>query len=368
MPKQSTAYIYGLDLIRFVSALMVCVFHLSWQSPQSAWAMPVGWVGVQIFFVISGVVIANSASAATPMGFLKGRFLRLYPVAWIAACVNTVFLTLVPITAFHAFGLHVNTDAGAIVHSLILLWGPFLTSAYWTLPIELAFYAIIFVSLFFGGVRHFQRIARSLVFFSAPYIVLYSLHQQGVIAAPWLDLGYGLKNAMLFRHGIFFAIGIYLWWLSTNKPMALLDKAALCIAVIASGFEIHCRSVDIVFVFARPTNVWILSAFAIGVFLLAVGAIAVSVFKAAQFQPQAWGRKVIRMMGLITYPLYLMHEAVGGYFLHLGRESGMGMPGAIGIAVMMAVLFAYVVAAKIEPAVRWVFGVVIDRVMPLARA
>jgi len=368
MPKQSTPYIYGLDLIRFVSALMVCIFHLSWQSPQSAWAMPIGWVGVQIFFVISGVVIAHSASTATPMGFLKGRFLRLYPVAWIAACLNIFFLTLLPITAFQAFGLHVNTGADAIFHSFILLREPFLTGAYWTLPIELAFYAIIFVSLFFGGVQHFHRIARFLAFFSAPYIVLFTLHQQGVIAAPWLDLGYGQKNAMLFRHGIYFAIGIYLWWLSTNKPMALVDKAALCIASVASVFEIHCRSVDIIFVFARPTNVWILSACAISLFLLGVGAIAVSLFKASHFTPQAWGKKVLRMMGLISYPLYLLHEAVGGYFLHVLRESGIGLFGAIGLAAMVAVLFAYVVAAKLEPGLRWVIGVVIKRVSPLARA
>jgi len=300
-------------------------------------------------------------------GFPEGRFLRLYPVAWIAACLNIFFLTLIPITVFQAFGLHVNTGADAIFHSFTLLREPFLTSAYWTLPIELAFYAIIFVSLFFGGVQHFHRIARFLAFFSAPYIVLFTLHQQGVIAAPWLDLGYGQKNVMLFRHGIYFTIGIYLWWLSKNKPMALVDKLALCIAAIASILEIHCRSVDIIFVFARPTNVWILSACAIGLFLLAGGAIAVSLFKAADFQPRAWGKKVIRIMGLITYPLYLMHEAVGGYFLHVLREAGVGFPGAIGFAAVVAVLVAYVVAATLEPAVRRVVGGLIDRTMHLAK-
>src|SRR5689334_12900580 len=47
-----------------------------------------GWVGVQIFFVISGFVIANSANAVSPIAFARSRVLRLYPAVWLCAPVT----------------------------------------------------------------------------------------------------------------------------------------------------------------------------------------------------------------------------------------------------------------------------------------
>ena len=99
-------YYHGLDAVRFFSACAVCVFHLgfyAWAAEYSsmerifahaatfdlltpiAW---MGWIGVQIFFVISGFVIANSANGATPFGFLRSRMLRLWPAAWVCATIT----------------------------------------------------------------------------------------------------------------------------------------------------------------------------------------------------------------------------------------------------------------------------------------
>ncbi len=93
-------YFWGLDLIRFLSAVLVVLFHvyafggdapiwpadavhapLSWLQPV-AW---MGWIGVQIFFVISGFVIAASAQASLAGPFLKKRAIRLLPALWISA-------------------------------------------------------------------------------------------------------------------------------------------------------------------------------------------------------------------------------------------------------------------------------------------
>src|SRR5436305_15044411 len=94
-PKSDKEYIYGLDIMRFTAALSVAVFHFTWQT-ENAWLMPCGWVGVQIFFVISGIVIANSAYGATAPSFAFGRFLRLYPAAWCAVIIRACFISLAP--------------------------------------------------------------------------------------------------------------------------------------------------------------------------------------------------------------------------------------------------------------------------------
>src|SRR5581483_4971733 len=103
-----------LDPLRFAAALGVAVFHLTfWSWAGSATgtapgfehyvaaglqfqsAAPFtwfGWVGVEIFFVISGFVIANSARNASPSAFLLGRALRLYPAVWV--CATATFIVL----------------------------------------------------------------------------------------------------------------------------------------------------------------------------------------------------------------------------------------------------------------------------------
>ena len=102
-----------LDPLRFGAAVGVAIFHQmfwswAWVSvghpgferfvatdvhyPNAATFTWFGWVGVEIFFVISGFVIANSASRASPTQFLLGRALRLYPAVWVCATATLLVL------------------------------------------------------------------------------------------------------------------------------------------------------------------------------------------------------------------------------------------------------------------------------------
>src|ERR1700728_2371472 len=104
-----TRQIVGVDAIRCLAAVLVMVFHFSfwiWAGsayhpglgippPDYAWLTPLtsaGWVGVQIFFVISGFVIVYSVGDATPFGFFRSRFLRLVPAAWICSSITMAAL------------------------------------------------------------------------------------------------------------------------------------------------------------------------------------------------------------------------------------------------------------------------------------
>src|SRR5712675_1260110 len=64
------------------------------QFPNAAPYTWFGWVGVEIFFVISGFVIANSASKSSATEFLVGRALRLYPAVWVCATATLLVLVL----------------------------------------------------------------------------------------------------------------------------------------------------------------------------------------------------------------------------------------------------------------------------------
>src|ERR1700750_2863052 len=124
-----------LDPLRFAAALGAAVLHLtfwSWagSSPgvapgfehcvsaglQFQSAAPFtwfGWVGVEIFFVISGFVIANSAAKSSPSEFLRGRALRLYPAVWV--CATLTFLVLL------LFASGSGLELGGTKHKVMLV-------------------------------------------------------------------------------------------------------------------------------------------------------------------------------------------------------------------------------------------------------
>ncbi|WP_176225070.1 acyltransferase family protein [Methylomagnum ishizawai] len=51
-----------------------------------------GWVGVQVFFVLSGFVIAYTAEGATSFEFIRSRIARLVLGLWIAATISALVL------------------------------------------------------------------------------------------------------------------------------------------------------------------------------------------------------------------------------------------------------------------------------------
>ncbi|WP_175224124.1 acyltransferase family protein, partial [Achromobacter ruhlandii] len=84
----STKYQPGIDALRAVAVLAVLLFHL-----DLPWAAG-GFVGVDVFFVISGYLITQSIIDEGPRfslwNFYRRRFMRLYP-----ALIATIGMVLV---------------------------------------------------------------------------------------------------------------------------------------------------------------------------------------------------------------------------------------------------------------------------------
>lgn len=331
------AYFHGIDAIRFAAAMLVMVFHLGfWMAfnpdglsgtigggraayPELSFAW-FGFVGVQVFFVISGLVIANSAQDGSALGFLKSRLLRLYPAAWVCATV-----TLMALLAFGAPSLR------QYLASLLLLpIGPWVDGVYWTLAVEVQFYALVFVVLLLGGPRHMPKVAAGLALASAAYVL-----------ADWFI---DLPAMFLARHACFFALGICIWMGRWSWPAWL--------ALVTGCAEIWLRVTRIDAEGWAPMAVWL-----VGVALI----VAATRVDLSRFDA------VLRPLGLATYPLYLLHNVVGAALIRLAVDAGVHRFAALALAMAAVLLLSFAIALWAEPKVRRGLDTALTRALVKAR-
>lgn len=192
-----------------------------------------------------------------------------------------------------------------------------IASAYWTLEIELAFYTLIFGTILLWGPAFIKKTGIILVFVSAPYLFLLFLHSAGVINLPWIDLGCGMKNMLLVRHGPYFALGIFIW--ATDKGlMRRQDWFVAALALFLAALEIYARAIEVAPRYATALDGTridgVLLAVSAGItFLTAYIALAASVLFNDRLAPSIRVRGMLRAVGLATYPYYLLHETAGAF-------------------------------------------------------
>jgi exopolysaccharide production protein ExoZ len=345
--KADQSYMYGVDVIRFMAAVLVGLFHLTWLIKSTSPVAWYGWVGVQVFFVISGFVIAQSAQHATPRKFAWSRFMRLYPAAWICAVINLCAL-------IYLYGTSAPLPKMFIRSLALFPVGPFLASAYWTLPIELTFYGLILVLLLFKGFHYIERVAIVLCVMSASYIIAFSLHVVGVINLPMLVFDYAdWKSLSLLRHGIYFSCGMFMWLWSEGR-LSRLGRVACLLGFATGPLEITCRSAEMVALLPVPISLSVVWPIPVLIWYVACGLIGAAV---------CWRREIIhyvparvlnavRMAGLMTYPLYLLHELLGKAVRDLFVGHGVSYLLSALAALSVAALVAFGVARFGEPLLR----------------
>ena len=112
-----------------------------------------GYLGVELFFMISGFVILMTAANGSLKGFLISRFVRLYPAFW--ACCTLTFVTILALGAPRyeaslAQYLINMTMTSAFVGVAEI------DGSYWSLFVEMKFYGLVALVLLLGQIRHSQ--------------------------------------------------------------------------------------------------------------------------------------------------------------------------------------------------------------------
>jgi peptidoglycan/LPS O-acetylase OafA/YrhL len=143
----------GLDTLRAIAILLVFLNHEAFRSQSSPLLVvqAVGWVGVDLFFVMSGYLIANQVLAGVNRGedlslvaFYARRAFRTWPAYWVVLACYFLFPswmggnTPAPLWRFLTFNQNFDLPTGtAFSHA-------------WSLCIEEQFYLVLPLAVLVG--------------------------------------------------------------------------------------------------------------------------------------------------------------------------------------------------------------------------
>ena len=150
--------------------------HLDW---TMAW-LDLGKVGVVVFFAISGYIVPSSLSGTSPrLGFVVSRLFRLYPAYWLSLAAAAVLLPMFGTPAFPVEQLLANATMLQKLFRQEDVLG-----VYWTLLIELFFYALCFVLFCAGRLSSARTLAIVFGITLGIAVVAALMRSEGVKAAP----------------------------------------------------------------------------------------------------------------------------------------------------------------------------------------
>lgn len=317
MNQTATQRIEIIELVRGLAALAVALFHFANQltSELSVVITSWGWLGVDAFFIISGVVIPYSLHALNyrlgmfPRFMLK-RIVRLEP-PYVISILLTIVLWHVSTMVPGFQGAAPDYSLGQILSHLFyltpLLGYEWLGPVYWTLAYEFVFY--ITMGLTFGWL-----ISRSVLFTMA--------------AAGLVVLGLFLVDGNVNYRALEFLVGFLLMrWFVLKQ-----ERALTAIFILTTLFALYWFG-------GQKTAV---------VAVLTVATV--------------WGLRDIRVdrrllwLGTISYSLYLTHTIIGGRVVNLMtrfiQDPALDLV-IIGAATAVALAFSWVFWRLIEvPALR----------------
>ncbi|MEO0635659.1 MAG: acyltransferase [Pseudomonadota bacterium] len=357
----SRRYFSNLDFVRFFAALWVVGHHYLFVAhyregiftvAPSHWEASLfrpGYLGVCIFFVLSGFLIAHVSQGARFLPFVAARVFRLMPAFWTCLAVTTVIMVALGASNMQQADPVTLVQGLANLFVLPQLFGfAFVDGVYWTLVYEFIFYgwAALFLA---AGLLH--------------------RHLLGIVAV-WLLVS--VLNVSVFQSGLVerlcityysgaFAAGLLLWHLrkhgltAANAVLLFCSVYALSFGVVEMASQPYVPAAYAGL--AARDAVWV-SAACVGVVLLAL------------LLPSAPALRSFGLtIGAISYPLYLVHQELGYISLRAWPWQNQAAMAVLVIATFMlglAWIVHHFAERPLRSAMVRLFMPVVDRVQLIA--
>lgn len=295
--------LYEIDLLRIIAALAVVVYHYTFSGyarhliPVSFPALSVvtryGYLGVDLFFTISGFVVLLSAWGRRPHEFVISRIVRLYPAYWVAVTVTAI------VSVTLSRGLFTVSPVQYLANLTMLNAVPRIANVdvvYWTLYAEIRFYLLV-LGLTWAGITRARVIAVLWAWLAATAVVEAHVLPGGVSAtadvlvqSQWSHYFIaGMALCLAYRTGFSWQLGAILAAAYANAAWQAVRFGHL----VSGRYHQALHSPVIVAV--------------VTVIFTVMTLVALRVTRRA-------ARPWFAVAGALTYPLYLMH-AYNGFVL-----------------------------------------------------
>ncbi|MDB9783199.1 acyltransferase, partial [Winogradskyella sp.] len=293
--------IYQIDLFRFFAALIVVLFHYFFRGhndnssnlnfSEIGGFFKYGYLGVNIFYIISGFVIALSIKDRSLVKFFISRVSRLYPVYWI--CVLLTYIIII------SFGAPIFTASLSQFMFNLTMFQNYMgveniDGVYWSLFVEIKFY--IFVVGFYLFLNKIKQIKLDyLIYFWTLLSIAYLFFNDFFILKlfnyffilNWSSYFIaGMLFYQIFKHGMFL------------KYLIIL----LCALSISIYYAI-LRIDNIEITYNTSFSPYIIGSVIIVFYVLML---LVSTNKLKRINLPKFAK-----LGVLTYPLYLLHQRIG---------------------------------------------------------
>ncbi len=325
---------YEIDLLRLISAVLVVVFHYTFVGSVLGFAPEPRvdafgeysrymYLGINFFFIISGFVILLSAQDGKPRQFVVSRFVRLYPAYWLCVLLTASAAVLFSQPAFQLDWKHVLVNLTMLQNGFDV---PLVDGVYWTLWIELKFYALVLVMIWL-------RLLRFLPWFCGIVLV-------GSLIGLETSLAFTVEHFVAgFPHWAgYFACGCVLY-LVRLYGFNWGYGALIALSVIFCVRQNQVFTELMIGWYQVPFNEW-------------VSVIATLLFYALLAMVALRKNGLLRdprfyYLGVLTYPLYLVHENIGFMMFNAWQEQ---MPAwlLIGGTVVLMLAVAWLIHRWVE--------------------
>ena len=347
MQPGSATYVPNLTGIRGLAAAWVFGLHAWSFAGGPALVLPLpglpidfaaffkcGYVGVDLFFVLSGFLLSmpfhraalTDAPRPSLLTFWNHRCRRVLPAYWLQLAILAAIYAW---TGAAALVAPANLAAHALlIHNLAPWPVTLLNPVYWSMPVEWDFYVILpLLALFVARCRWPLALLFAVAFAIGFRVLCYWSLTDAAIARV---VSYGDVQQLPARLDQFF-IGVCAAWIAAVRPLSqraavgsLLAGAAVIVAMVfvaapRGDFLVH---IDAPYLFIHHTIT------ALGFGMLVLGAAGPTRAGTALFanRPMTW-------LGLISYSLYLWHYPLLSAAQALGWLDGTLAPRWVIVAV-----------------------------------
>lgn len=293
--------IESVQLLRAIAAIMVLFCHAAPLIIDNKLAYEVfkqGWLGVPVFFLLSGFIIPYSMDKSGyilrrfPSFFLK-RLVRIEPPYLFSILFTLlVFFTLYFVSndLRHIQQLNIANLAGHIIYLNSWTGNPWLVEAYWTLAIEFQFYVLI--ALVYPLLTHSLKCIK-FIFLLVLALVFVSIH----LFFPSFN-----SQSLIVGHLASFIVGICLFLYFTKRirfaHFLLSSIIILILQAWINGFSVAVASIITIIILLKvnktnPQILWL-------------GAISYSLYLTHSQMVTRFGALFVKLSILNSYLVFVL--------------------------------------------------------------